>query len=218
MSATTAAARALGKNLHDNITPNKADAAVLANNVDRYKSEADAAKHWVESFEPAIKAHMEAQELFEKAQLLAEIGIVIASVALLIKKRIPWFGALALGALALGIVGTTLAGTSRTVHEAEEKIEETGKEYRDLRTAHKASELDDALVSDVRKWAGVSAPPPEHHGAEESRRAARGRLSGEAPRVIVTMGALEERGPPSWLLDQGQGQKVRIRGPSLPLP
>lgn len=167
VAATTKAARALGHSLTASVTPNKADAALLAATVDRYRSEADAANLWVEAFNPAIHAHVAAQERFELAQLLAEIGIVIASVALLIKRKLPWYAALGLGIASLGYVGTTLASTGHTVHEAEVKIEETGKEYRDLRSAHKATEADDVLVAEVRKWAGVSAAPaaaPAHHG------------------------------------------------------
>jgi hypothetical protein len=166
VTATTRAARALGHNLTEIVTPNKKDAALLAGTVDRYKTEAEAATHWVDAFNPAIRAHSAAQERFELAQLLAEIGIVIASVALLVKRRLPWFGSLVLGAASLVYVATTLAGTGHVVHEAEAKIEEKGKEYRDLRSSHKATEADDVLVAEVRKWAGVSAPPaaaPAHH-------------------------------------------------------
>ncbi len=165
VAATTRAARALGRNVAEGMTPSKADAAILADNVERYANESKAASVWVEAFDPAIHAHVAAQERFELAQLLAEIGIVIASVALLVKRRLPWFAALGLGVASLGYVGTTLASTGQVVHEAEGKIEELGKEYRDLRTRDKALEADDALIAEVRAWTGTSGPKaaPDHH-------------------------------------------------------
>jgi hypothetical protein len=37
------------------------------------------------------------------------------------------------------------------VHAAEEKVEETGHAYRELRTSNKTTAADEALVEDVRK-------------------------------------------------------------------
>jgi Domain of unknown function (DUF4337) len=168
VTATTRSARALGHSVVEGLTPNKTDAALLADTVERYYHETQAANAWVESFNPAIRAHVGAQERFELAQLLAEIGIVVASVGLLIKRRAPWFIALALGASAIGYVITTYASTGAVVREAEVKIEETGKEYREMRERDKTTEVDNALVAEVRAWAGKSAAPkaaPEHHGA-----------------------------------------------------
>jgi hypothetical protein len=176
VAATTRAARALARALVEMVTPSKTDAALLADTVDRYEKETEAANVWVESFNPAIRAHTEAQERYELAQLLAEIGIVVASVGLLIKRRAPWILAIALGVAALGYVVTTYTSTSHEVQEAEAKIEELGKSYRDMRTADKTTAADEALVVDIRKWAGVSAPAkapaaghhaPEHEPAKE---------------------------------------------------
>lgn len=158
--AITKAARAVGRSVTAGQTPNREDAALLADTVDRYYHEAQAASAWVESFNPAIHAHVEAQERYELAQLLAEIGIVIASVALLVKRRIAWFAALGLGIASISYIGTTYAHTGHAVHAAEAKIEETGKEYRELRNHGKTTDSDQALVEEVRKWAGKSAPAP----------------------------------------------------------
>jgi hypothetical protein len=163
-AATTRAARALGRSLVEALTPNKADVVTLADTVERYYRESQAASVWVDSFNPAIQAHVEAQERFEQAQLLAEIGIVVASVALLIKRRAPWFAALALGVASVACVIATYAATGHVVREAEAKIEETGKEYREMRNRDKMTESDDALVAELRTWGGKSAAAaPEHH-------------------------------------------------------
>jgi hypothetical protein len=164
--AVTRAARAVGHNLLEGMTPSKPEAAALAQTVERYEKEAHAAEEWVESFEPAIQAHVLGQERFELAQLLAEIGIVVASVGLLIKKSAPWFLALALGLGAVGLVAHTHLSAGGVAHDAEVKIEERGKEYREMRTADKTTESDRALVAEVLAWSGASAPAkpaPAHH-------------------------------------------------------
>jgi Domain of unknown function (DUF4337) len=167
VTATTRSARALGHSVVEGLTPNKEDVALLADTVTRYDHETQVARAWMESYNPAIRAHVDAQEGFELAQLLAEIGIVVASVGLLIKRRVPWFLALALGTAALGYVGKTYASTSEAVHAAEVKIEETGKEYREMREHDKTTVSDQALVDEVCAWAGKCAAPkaPEPHGA-----------------------------------------------------
>jgi Domain of unknown function (DUF4337) len=171
-------ARALGRHMAAEITPGKLDAARLADTAERYLNESNVAKAWVESYEPAIHAHVHAQERFELGQLLAEVGIVIASVALLLRQRIIWFAALGLGIASIGLVVFTLTTTGSVVHVAEEKIEETGKEYRDLRATDKALETDDLLLDEIRKWTGTKRREVpavhggehnggEHHGAEK---------------------------------------------------
>ena len=63
----------------------------------KYKEQQTAAEHWEEAFEPEAHAHFEAAESFERAQLCAEIGIVLASIALLLSSRLVWLGAGGLG-------------------------------------------------------------------------------------------------------------------------
>ena len=76
---------------------------------------------------------------YETAQLCAEIGIVLASVGLLVKKRAPWIVSLLLGAAAVAIVFTTYQHTSKEVHEAEHKIKHTEEEYAEARKVNKTT-------------------------------------------------------------------------------
>jgi hypothetical protein len=149
----------------------KKDIAGIAHTVERYLEESKAAKEWVEAYEPAIEAHLEGQEHYELAQLLAEIGIVIASVALLLKRREAWFASLALGAGAVIVTASTWHTVSGQMHGAEAKIEETGKEYRRLRDSDKTTDAEHDLVQAVNAWAGVSEEPHEpavpHEAAHE---------------------------------------------------
>ena len=154
------AARLVAHQILGALSPNRTDAGLVADTADRYAAEAAAANDWVESFSPAIDAHVEAQEQYEMAQLFAEIGIVVASVALLMKKKVAWFVALALGLASIVFVGKTYARTSHEVHEAEEKIEHTGKHYRDLRTAGKTTVEDEALSTEIHTWSGHARKAP----------------------------------------------------------
>ena len=158
-AVTTRAARTVAHGLIEAMTPRKSQVMALADTVERYEKEGHSAKEWTESFEPAVKAHVLAQQRFDLAQLLAEIGIVVASVALLIKRRAPWLLALALGAASVGLVIHTHVSTGGVVHAAEEKIEETGKEYRAMRNDDATAEADRALVAKIRAWGGVTAAP-----------------------------------------------------------
>ena len=138
----------------------KNDVVVMAQTVDRYLRESAAAEDWVEAYNPKIEAFVESQEHYEWAMLAAEIGIVIASVALLLKLRLAWFFSLGLGALAVGIIGATYAHTASVVKTAEQKIEHTDKAYRELRIADKQTAVDQALVDEVYATFGVKAAPP----------------------------------------------------------
>jgi hypothetical protein len=129
------------------------DVLDIANTVERYLAESKAAKEWTESYEPVIEAHIEGQEHYELGQLFAEIGIVIASVALLLKRKIAWFASLGLGGTAIVITLLTWMSVSDKVEKGEDKIKETGTAYRDLRNADKTTDAENALVSSVRAWA-----------------------------------------------------------------
>lgn len=145
-------------------TPDKSDVIAIANTVDRYLEESHAAKEWVESYDPVIEAHIEGQEHYELGQLFAEIGIVIASVALLLKRRAAWFVSLALGGAAIAITLMTWLGVHGKVSDGEGKIETTGKVYRDLRNADKTTDAENKLIEGLRAWAGEpAAAPGESH-------------------------------------------------------
>jgi hypothetical protein len=130
-----------------------ADVLNIADTVERYLAESKAAKEWTESFDPVIEAHIEGQEHYELGQLFAEIGIVIASVALLLKRKLAWYAALGLGATAIVITVLTWMSVSGKVEKGEDKIKETGDAYRELRNADKTTDAENELVSSVRAWA-----------------------------------------------------------------
>ncbi len=144
---------------------NKDDLLIVAANVERYLEESHLAKEWSESFDPAIFAHVHAQETYEIAQLLAEVGIVIASVAMLVRRRAPWLISVALGAVSIGFVVTTYISTGAAVHAAEGKIAETFKVYRDARNKNKTTGQEEKMIASIRNWANnlPAVQEPTHH-------------------------------------------------------
>lgn len=123
--------------------------AALARTVQRYYAESKTAGKWADAYSPGIEAHVEAQEYYEWGMLSAEIGIVMASVSLLLRKRMVWYLSMMLGVASLGMLAFTYMHTAPVVHRIEEVTKEAGKEYREARASNKTTEADDALAKEV---------------------------------------------------------------------
>ena len=117
----------------------------------KYAEQTEAASKWAESYEPAVAAHEEAAEHFEWGQLAAEIGIVIASVALLLNNRKAWYLSLVFGT----ICAVTLAGTYLTTHQharsAEEEVAKSKGIYEKMRKEQSSGEEDKEIVAALEK-------------------------------------------------------------------
>jgi hypothetical protein len=87
-----------------------------------YERDMKDAKEDAEAYEGAIEAHQEAAEWYEWAQLAAEVGIVVASIALLLSNRAIWLASVALGIGCAGTLGFTFVHTKDAVDRAETKI------------------------------------------------------------------------------------------------
>jgi hypothetical protein len=94
----------------------------------RYEGDMKEAKEDAESYELAVRAHEDASEWYERAQLGAEIGVVVASVALLLSSRRIWYVSLVVGALAIAIIGRT-AWTRHSAMIVAEKAIEDAKQH-----------------------------------------------------------------------------------------
>src|SRR5882724_8103406 len=55
-----------------------------------YSEERNLSKSWADRYGPLVESHFEAAEGYEKGQLIAEIGIVLASLAVLLASRSAW--------------------------------------------------------------------------------------------------------------------------------
>lgn len=148
--------------------PRKAEVEALISEVERYDTERKAARAWATSYDDEVKAHAEAAEVFEKGLLLAEVGIVMASIALLLSSRPLWYVALALLFGAGGIAGRTYVHTRGEVHEAREKIDAAMEHYKELREAKDASgnrsaeAEDERLLLKVRERFGIAGAAELH--------------------------------------------------------
>jgi hypothetical protein len=111
-----------------------------------YSKERGFTKAWSDSFKPVIEAHFEAAEGYERAQLIAEIGIVVASLAVLLANRPAWYVSIVLAALCVFQLGRVYMHTRGTVGEANGKVEHAEEAYQELRKAHVGANEDEKTV------------------------------------------------------------------------
>ena len=111
-----------------------------------YSKERKYSKEWAESYEPMVEAHFEAAEGYEKAQLVAEIGVVLASLAVLLSSSPAWYVSIVLALLAVGQLGLTYSKTSHEASKAAAHVKEKEEAYTELRKAHSAANEDEATV------------------------------------------------------------------------
>lgn len=137
------------KNLGAEI-PTKDDLLQFVTRISALEKEQEAARAWTESFNPAIAAHTRAAEHYEWAQLASEIGIVIASIALLFSNRKAWFASVGLGAATVVIAGITFAATTTHLHSAEESIEESKAQFDHFNSDAQGKAADEELLNAIR--------------------------------------------------------------------
>ena len=88
------------------VIPSTDDVVAMARMADRYREEREAAEVWAESYEDKVLAYERAGEHYEWGMLCAEIGIVIASIALMLSSRAAWLLSIGLGIACVIITGT----------------------------------------------------------------------------------------------------------------
>jgi hypothetical protein len=166
----------------DLLTPDPEEVQGFKKLASKYELDMKEAKEDAEAYDMKIEAHQEAAEWYERAQLAAEIGIVIASVALLMSSRKVWAISIALGATCAAIGATTAWKTHVTLEHAEEKIalasknvqqiedddEDDGKSGGDEKGAKKeAHESEPAKAKDGEKPAPKPVEPASSHHGEK---------------------------------------------------
>jgi Domain of unknown function (DUF4337) len=112
------------EDLADLLTPDRDVIRDFAKVAKTYERDMKEAKEDADSYDKMIEARGEAAEGYERALLAAEIGIVIASVALLLANRMVWGVSLALAIACVGTAGYTFLETKRSVASAQEKIQQ----------------------------------------------------------------------------------------------
>ncbi|HEY2404590.1 MAG TPA: DUF4337 family protein [Polyangiaceae bacterium] len=140
------------EDLADLLTPDHHVLTDFNNIAHRYERDMKEAKEDADSYDKMIEAHQEAAEGYEYGLLFAEIGIVVASVALLLSNRIVWTVSVVLGLSCIGVTSMTYVHTRHTVEEAALKIKQAADNVVQL-------EKDDDTPDDSAAPVGSGAPP-----------------------------------------------------------
>ena len=111
-----------------------------------YAKERKYSKEWADSYSPLVQAHFEGAEGYEHAQLIAEIGIVLASLGVLLGSRSAWLLSIVLAVVCVVQLGRTNLHTRHEVVESSEKIHHGEEIYQELRKAHSAANEDEHTV------------------------------------------------------------------------
>ena len=148
------------------LTPDQKEEDRFTKLAREYEDDVKEAKEDAEAYDEAIEGHQGAAEWYERAQLLAEVGIVVASIALLMSSKKIWLVAVVLGLAGGGIIGFTFVKTRKQLIEAEEKIEKALKDEGNIekqeeeedQADEKAAEADEAAASAAEKKPEAKAP------------------------------------------------------------
>jgi hypothetical protein len=138
------------REIADILSPDKEDEDRFSKLRDNYKRDMAEAKEDAEAYDGAIEAHQEAAEWYERAQLCAEIGIVIASIALLLGSRKVWSVAVVIGGAGAVIIAMTYVRTGTQLAAAEKKIDDAAKNI----AAIEADDDDDKKGGEAKPGAG----------------------------------------------------------------
>jgi hypothetical protein len=138
------------KNLNAEI-PTHDDMVSFATLIKSVEKEQETALEWSESYEPAIKTHSLAAEHYEWGQLATEIGVVIASLALLFTSRKAWYVALIMVISTLAILSITFITVTTQMGKAEEEIDKAHKQFLAANDEKKGKAADEELLDAVEK-------------------------------------------------------------------
>jgi hypothetical protein len=87
--------------------PRKEDMIRFVRVVREYRTERDAAQEWINSYEGVIDGYTDAAEHYELCQQASEVGIILASVAMLLSNRRLWYISVLLGVVSVAGAGWT---------------------------------------------------------------------------------------------------------------
>jgi hypothetical protein len=137
---------------------------------DDYTKERNLAKTWADTYRPMVEGHFDAAEGYERAQLLAEIGIVLASLGVLLSSRPAWMLSVILSGICVLQLGRTFIHTSSMVRSSHEKIQHAEEAYTELRKGHVGENEDEKAIERLDVDGGIRAAIAErarnHEGVE----------------------------------------------------
>jgi hypothetical protein len=179
-AASAAIARALEgetKKILDTLRANRADVGGFVELAARYTKERELAQEWEEGFEDVVKIHETAAERFEIATLLAEIGVVMASIALLLHSRKTWTVSLLCSVASVALLVYAFAG-HRKLAAAQARVESAREKFEAAEVDSAVRRADEELVREItgqeQRHVAVGEhnehaerpEHPEHPGAE----------------------------------------------------
>ena len=136
-----------------------------------YSKERKYSKEWADSYSPLVQAHFEGAEGYEHAQLIAEIGIVLASLGVLLGSRSAWLLSIVLALACVVQLGRTNLHTRHEVTEASERVHHGEEAYQELRKAHVGANEDERTVEALDpdgKLRAENEPATAASGSEHS--------------------------------------------------
>jgi Domain of unknown function (DUF4337) len=111
------------------------------------KHEREYAKHWAEAYEPLIESNNETSERHEPAEVIAEVALVIGSLALLVSSHVAWALSVIVGLVAIGVTSQTLVTAHAEQRTLLTAIQARQAEYEALRKSHEGSTFDADAIS-----------------------------------------------------------------------
>jgi hypothetical protein len=141
--------RAMHKQTLMTVIPSVADLKRFVASARAYKAETKAAYVYKDSYDTIIHAHQHAGHHYEYGMLAAEIGIILASIALLLSSRLAWMCSMALGGASVVIVVITKLKAGGEIHEGEEEIQKARNAYHAVALEDKAEEADETLFKSI---------------------------------------------------------------------
>ena len=113
---------------------------------DDYTKERGVTKKWADSYTPLIDAHFDAAEHHERAQLIAEIGIVVASLAVLLSSQPAWLLSVVFAVGCVGQLAWTTVRTNRIMQEKTGVVHHAEEAYAELRKQHTGANEDEVTI------------------------------------------------------------------------
>lgn len=143
------------------VTPDPGEVTRFKKMAQEYSRDVKEAKEDAEAYDMAIEAHQEAAEWYERAQLAAEVGIVVASIALLLASRIVWIISVCLALVCGGMLGFTVSHTRTALAVAEQKIRAAAENIQKIEADDDNDEAAPADSKEAPKEQDAKAAPKE---------------------------------------------------------
>ena len=137
------------------VTPDPKEVVRFKKIANEYARDVKEAKEDAEAYDASIEVHQQAAEWYEWAQLAAEVGIVVASIALLLTNRLIWIASVCLGLVCGGTLGFTIVHTRSAEAAAEQKIRAAAENIQQIESVDETPDEAPPAKPDVKE------PPSE---------------------------------------------------------